>query len=103
MLKRTLSLACTLVLLLSMCGCSRQLSETPNAPAETSALEEVTPTPEPADAMNGIYSVKTQEDTEKILEQAYEGMVTQLNFSFPTRPCPSRTGIFSYKMQPIRL
>ena len=47
MLKRTLSLACTLVLLLSMCGCSRQLSETPNAPAETSALEEVTPTPEP--------------------------------------------------------
>ncbi len=48
MLKRTLSLACTLVLLLSMCGCSRQLSETPNAPAETSALEEVTPTPEPA-------------------------------------------------------
>ena len=82
MLKRTLSLACTLVLLLSMCGCSRQLSETPNAPAETSALEEVTPTPEPADAMNGIYSVKTQEDAEKILEQAYEGMVTQLNFSF---------------------
>src|SRR5699024_4311200 len=60
----------------------RQLSEIPNAPAETSALEEVTPTPEPADAMNGIYSVKTQEDAEKILEQAYEGMVTQLNFSF---------------------
>lgn len=74
---------CVIVLLLSMCGCSRQPTETPDVsvPPE-SALPEETPSPTPADPMDGIYPVAAQADAEQVLEQAYEGLVPQLTFAF---------------------
>ena len=74
---------CVIVLLLSMCGCSRQPTETPDVsvPPESFQPEE-TPSPTPADPMDGIYPVATQADAEPVLEQAYEGLVPQLTFAF---------------------
>ena len=74
---------CVIVLLLSMCGCSRQTVETPDVsvPPESFQPEE-TPSPTPADPMDGIYPVATQADAEPVLEQAYEGLVPQLTFAF---------------------
>lgn len=88
MTKRKITIACML-LLLSMCGCSGQPAEIPDTSTspETSAPEEQptpeqTSTPEPSDPMDGIYPVATQEDAEKVLEQAYEGMISKLTFAF---------------------
>ena len=74
---------CVIVLLLSMCGCSRQPTETPDVsvPPESFQPEE-TPSPTPADPMDGIYPVATQADAEPVLEQAYEGLGPQLTFAF---------------------
>lgn len=74
---------CVIVLPLSMCGCSRQTVETPDVsvPPESFQPEE-TPSPTPADPMDGIYPVAAQVDAEPVLEQAYEWLVPQLTFAF---------------------
>lgn len=81
--RRSLALACILALLLSVCGCAKQMPEAIGAvPPEDVSTPEATPTPEPPDPMDGIYPVETQEEAEKVLEQAYEGFITQLTFAF---------------------
>lgn len=83
MLKRKLAAACALCLLLSLSSCSGQPVEDSgtSVSAETSAPGEASE-PEPSDPMDGIYPVTDQQDAAEILKQAYEGMISQLTFSF---------------------
>ena len=83
MTNRRIGMVCLLFLLLSMCGCAGQQPEGPDrsAPPNTPAPEEISE-PKPSDPMDGIYSIASQEDAEEILERAYEGMVSELTFTF---------------------
>lgn len=83
MWKRKLAAACALCLLLSLSSCSGQPVENSgtSVSAETSVPGEASE-PEPSDPMDGIYPVTDQQDAAEILKQAYEGMISQLTFSF---------------------
>lgn len=82
MSKRRIAVVCAL-LLLSLCSCSEQPAETPSpsVPVDSPVPEE-SPVPTPSDPMDGVYPVTDQESAAEILKQAYEGLVSQLTFSF---------------------
>lgn len=77
MTHRKIGIVCVIFLLLSVCGCAKQPTETSdiNISADTSV-------PAPSDPMDGVYPVTSQADAEKVLEEAYEGMIPKLTFAF---------------------